>query len=180
MGHQQRRRHPLAGDVAEQRPERAALGAHQVAVIAAHRPQRVVQVADLPAVGADPAGRQQRGLHPRRGGQVVLQGARLVRRQAAEADAHGGIGEQAVALDRVPADGAEPPATRLQPLQGGVHLEQQGDQLGALGGVGHRREPPAPLQEPLLDDGRCCCRHQPTPPAPPRRDFLSSAIWPPW
>lgn len=147
MGHQQRGRDALAGDVPEQHVGGPRSTVEHVDPVAADRPQRAVAVADLPAGQRDALARQQRLLDGGGRLQVLLEAALLRGVEAAEADPNERVVPQPVGLDRVVAVEALAEAAGIEARQGGVDLVQQSPVVGPLGESGDRRQRGSALEE---------------------------------
>src|SRR5437867_285659 len=124
---------PLSGDVADREVEPAVLGAHRVAIVAAHGARPFVMSGDLVPWEGLAGRRQEAAQHPCREIEVPLQRLALRPRQVIEAILHERIGHQAVGLDRLVAGLADAKSTLVHACQGGVHIAQQAADLFIAG-----------------------------------------------
>jgi len=127
----------------------------------------------LPAVVGRVAWWQEGALHAGRPLEIPLQGVELVLRQAFEADAYPGGDVEELWLDRHVAGGADGPASVVQPVEGHVDAVEEIDQAFVVGRGGGRREPFAPVDQPLAE--RLGLRAHGVAP-----DLRSRVICPPW
>jgi len=136
VGCQERRRHPLAGDVAEREQQAVAVaGLHQVAVVAAHRAGRLGVDPDLPVAGHEVAGGQERALDPAGQLEVAFEVTPLVVGQVVEAVARQRVGDQSLGLDRFVARVAQAEATVVEAGERRVDLGEQALEVGKSPGM---------------------------------------------
>lgn len=168
MGHQHRRGNSLAAHVAQQKNQFRILARSldEVAIVAADDSRRPVKVVHPPVADVDVGLRQQSPLHARRKLEIPFECALLFAGQVIQAETREGIGKQAVLLDRIVADVAEPVAAAVhaaeRPFDVVEKLEKRRG-LGSIGGHGNRRDrnfqAVAPLFELLSEVGIADCVH---------------------
>ena len=151
MGHQKRRRYPLARYVSQKQEQVLCVFlVHKIHVVSAHRTRGQVPVVRFPPGKGGVLFGQQPRLNATGKAQIAPQRILLFGGQVAQAIRGHGIGGQKTIPHRIPAELAHPKPVLTQTVEGRVHFLEKMDQIRGLPHFGLNVLQPGPASGQLI------------------------------